>query len=531
LAGTILIKSPPSSKRLLLPRRALLRAAAGLAATLAAPAIIRSAAGQSRFAANPFSLGVASGYPTADGVVLWTRLAPDPLNGGGMPPEKVPVEWQIAADARMDMVVQRGIAIAEPESAHSVHIEVSGLDPGRWYWYRFRAGGEASAIARTRTAPAMGAALDSLRFAFASCQQYEHGYYTAYRHMAEEDLDLVVHLGDYIYELSWGGNLVRSHGTPECTTLADYRNRYALYKGDADLQAAHAAFPWLAIWDDHEVDNDYANDRSEQLDDPAAFLARRAAGYKAFYEHMPLPHRMAPDGPNMRIYERVGFGNLATFNLLDDRQYRSPQVCPREGRGGAAFVEHCPERLDPDLSLLGWQQEHWLTDGLARSTSRWNLIAQQTLMAQVDRRPGPGAVYWTDNWDGTPAARARLLNAIAEQRPSNPVVIGGDVHAFWVTDLKTDFDKAKAPIVATEFVGTSITSQAPAQERFEAMLPDNPHVRFVNSAHRGYVRMALTPDQCTADLRAVSTVRKPEAKIRTLASFVVENGRPGAVPA
>ncbi len=514
-----------------MPRRAVLRAAAGLAVAVAAPAVVRNAWGQLRFDANPFSLGVASGYPAADGVVLWTRLAPDPLNGGGMPPEKVPVEWQIATDARMEKVVQRGVAIADPGWAHSVHIEVSGLDPGRWYWYRFRAGAEVSTVGRTRTAPAMGAPLDRLRFAYASCQQYEHGYYTAYRHMAEEDIDLVVHLGDYIYEVTWGRNLVRSHNAPECATLADYRNRYALYKGDADLQSAHAAFPWLSIWDDHEVDNDYASDRSEQRDDPAAFLARRAAGYQAFYEHMPLPHRMAPDGPVMRIYDRAAFGNLASFNLLDDRQYRSHQVCPREGRGGANFVEHCPERTDPHLSLLGWQQERWLTDGLARSSARWNLIAQQTLMAQIDRRPGPGAVHWTDNWDGYPAARARLLDFIAERRIANPVVIGGDVHAFWVTDLKTDFDNAKAPAVATEFVGTSITSQAPAQERFEAMLPENPHIRFVNSAHRGYVRMTLTPERCTADLRTVSTVRKPDAKIRTLASFVVEDGKAGAVPA
>jgi alkaline phosphatase D len=514
-----------------LPRRAVLRAAAGFAATFAAPAVIRAAAGQMRFSANPFSLGVASGYPTADGVVLWTRLAPDPLHGGGMPAEKVHVEWQIAADQRMDKVVQRGIAIADPDTAHSVHIEVSGLEPGRWYWYRFRAGGEVSAVARTRTAPAMGSALDRLRFAFASCQQYEHGYYTAYRHMAEEDLDLVVHLGDYVYEVSWGRDHVRSHNAPECATLADYRNRYALYKSDADLQAAHAAFPWLAIWDDHEVDNDYANDRSEQLDEPAAFLARRAAGYKAFYEHMPLPHRMAPDGPHMRIYDRVGFGNLVTFNLLDDRQYRSHQACAREGRGGSAFVENCPERLAPDLSMLGLQQEGWLMEGLAQPSSRWNLIAQQTLMAQVDRKPGPGARFWTDNWDGYAASRARLLTFMAERRTSNPVVIGGDVHSFWVTDLKTDFDKVKAPAVATEFVTTSLTSQAPAQQRFEAMLPDNPHVRLIDSTHRGYVRMALTPNRCTADLRAVSTVRRRDSKIRTLASFAVEDGRAGAVKA
>jgi alkaline phosphatase D len=507
-------------------RRLLQTACAG--ALLAAPAV-RTAFGQARSPANPFTLGVASGYPTADGVVLWTRLAPSPLAGGGMPHEPVPVEWQVASDERMGRIVQRGVALAVPDFAHSVHVEVGGLEPGRWYWYRFRAMGEASAVGRTRTAPALGAALDRFSFAFASCQQYEQGFYTAYRHMAEEDLDLVVHLGDYIYELSWGRDHVRKHGAPECHTLADYRNRYALYKSDTDLQAAHAAFPWICTWDDHEVDNDYANDRSEEADAPEAFLARRAAGYRAFYEHMPLPARMRPDGPAMRIYERVGFGSLVQFSVLDDRQYRSPQVCPREGRGGSNTVDStCTARLDPALTLLGDEQERWLFDGLARSNARWNVIAQQTLMARLDRKAGAGELYWTDGWDGYPAARDRLLGFLAERRPSGPLVIGGDVHASWVADLKRDFADETSPTVATEFCGTSITSQSARQDVFDALLPENPHIRFVDSTYRGYTRMRLTSERCVADIRVVDTVAWRAAPVRTLASFAVENGKPGA---
>jgi alkaline phosphatase D len=500
--------------------------AAGSGMLLAAPAV-RAAFGQAR--SDPFTLGVASGYPTADGVVLWTRLAPDPLNGGGMRPQPVPVTWEIAADERMSRIVRSGEEVAEPVYAHSVHVEIGGLEPGHWYWYRFRAGGAASAIGRTRTAPPAGAPLDRFAFAFASCQQYEQGFYSAYRHMAQEDLDLVVHLGDYIYEVSWGRDLVRRHGAPECQSLSDYRNRYALYKSDADLQAAHAACPWVVTWDDHEVDNDYAGSRSEELVAPEIFLQRRAAAYQAYYEHMPLPHRMRPRGPAMRIFERVAFGDLVRFHVLDDRQYRSPQPCPREGRGGGGAADAlCAARLDPALTMLGARQEEWLRDGLAQSQARWNVIAQQTIMARVDRRPGPGTMYWTDFWDGYPVARRHLLDFIAARRPSNPLVIGGDVHGWWVTDLKTDFDRAASPVVATEFVGTSITSQAPAQERYDAMRAENPHVRFVESRHRGYTRMTLTGQRCTTDLRAVDSVQRPEAGIRTLASFAVESGRAGA---
>jgi len=495
--------------------------------------VLRRAWAQPRFASSPFTLGVASGYPLPNGVVLWTRLAPAPLQpGGGMSPDVIGVEWEVASDDKMAHVVQRGTAAATAEWAHSVHVEVEGLEPGRWYWYRFRAGGEVSAVGRTRTAPASTTALDRLRFAFASCQQYEQGYYGAYHRMLADDLDVMVFLGDYIYESSWGRDHVRKHGAPEPITLDDYRIRHALYKTDADLQAAHGACPWIVTWDDHEVSNDYADDRSEQNHPREWYLRRRAGAYKAYYEHMPLRRQMVPLGPEMRLYQRVAFGNLVQFHLVDDRQYRSHQPCVGPGRGGSAVVEDCAERLDPKLTMLGEIQERWLETGLDRSRARWNVIAQQTLMAQLDRKPGPGQQFWTDGWDGYPVARRRLLDYLGQRKPANPVVIGGDVHMFWVADLKPDFDAATSPVVATEVVGTSITSQnGRKQADIDALMGDNPHLRFGNVERRGYVRVELTPARMQIDLRAMRTVTQPRAPVDTLASFVVEDGRLGAVRA
>ena len=511
-------------------RREFVTGALALGTAHVAPSFVRRVSAQPRLPGPPFTLGVASGYPSPTGVVLWTRLAPSPLMpGGGMPPEVVPVEWEVATDDRMGRIVQRGIVGATPAFAHALHVEVENLEPGRWYWYRFRASGEASAVGRTRTAPTANGGSERLRLAFASCQQYEQGYFTAYRHMLADDLDLIVHLGDYIYESSWGQDHVRKHGAPEPHTLDDYRIRHALYKSDPDLRAAHAACPWLTTWDDHEVQNDYANDRSEHLDTPEWFLERRAAAYRAYYEHMPLRRHMVPFGPHMRLFTRVAFGRLVQFHLLDDRQYRSPQPCPAPGRGGANIVEDCEARLDPRLTMLGDAQERWLMAELDRSPARWNVIGQQTLMAQLDRKPGPGQQFWTDGWDGYPAARRRLLDYLGQRKPANPIVLGGDVHSFWVTDLKPDFDDPRSPVVATEFVGTSITSQfRRRQEDLEALLADNPHVRLGNGTRRGYVRVEITPQRLRADLRTVRSVTQPGAEADTLATFVVEDGRPGA---
>jgi alkaline phosphatase D len=471
---------------------------------------------------SPFGLGVASGYPTPAGVVLWTRLA------GAR--DAVPVRWEVAADENMKKIVSGGQAIADPTWAHSVHIEVRGLQPNRWYWYRFAAGGAQSPVGRTRTAPAPGARPERLSFAFASCQHWEQGYFSAYRHIVADQPDLVAFLGDYIYESAWGKDLVRSHGAPEPYTLADYRARYALYKSDPDLQAAHAACPWIVTWDDHEVDNDYADDRSEDGMDRASFLARRAAAYRAYYEHMPLPERMRPDGPRMRLYTQLGWGALARFYLLDCRQYRSWQACPRPGRRGGSNtvdIDACPQLASPGRTMLGRRQERWLDGALAESRAVWNIVSQSTLMAQLDQQPGPGRRAWTDGWDGYPAARNRLLANFSSGKVRNPIVIGGDVHSFNVAELKRDFDDPASPVVASEFVGTSITSQAWPQERLNELLPDSPHILYADSRFRGYTRVEVGAKAGRFDLRAMDSVQTRGAACRTLASFIVEDGRPG----
>jgi alkaline phosphatase D len=498
-------------------RRTFLRA---LAAATVSPALPASA--QPRFAADPFALGVASGYPHPEGMVLWTRLV-------GVDPVAIPVRWEIAATRSMRNIVAAGSTYADPQWAHSVRIEPQGLEPGRWYWYRFMAGDAVSPLGCTRTAPRADAAVDSLRFAFASCQQYEQGYFSVYRHIATDSPDLVAFLGDYIYESSWGKEHVRKHDAGEPYTLADYRARYALYKSDPDLQGAHAACPWIVTWDDHEVDNDYADNRPEDGMPQEAFLLRRAAAYRAFYEHMPLPERMKPAGPDLRLHTQLGWGTLGRFHLLDDRQYRTWQSCARRGRGGSntVDVEKCEHMADPKRSLLGPAQERWLEGALSGSRSRWNFLAQQTRMAQFDQKPGPGRRAWTDGWDGYPAARKRLLDFLAARKIANPVVLGGDVHQFNVADLKADFDDPASPVVASEFVGTSISSQGWPQERLEKFLPDNPHMKLVESRYRGYTRVEATENDLRVELRAVATVKERDAPCETLATFVVEDGHPG----
>ena len=478
------------------------------------------------FAAFPFSLGVASGYPTPDGVVLWTRLT------GILDPLAVPVRWELAADEAMKTIVMSGTTQAEPAWAHSVHVDVKGLAPERWYWYRFTAAGAESPIGRTRTAPLAAAPTPRLRFAFASCQQYEQGYFGAYRHIAADAPDLVAFLGDYIYESTWGKEHVRSHGSPEPYSLEDYRARYALYRSDPDLQAAHAACPWIVTWDDHEVDNDYADDRPEDGMERELFLARRAGAYRAYYEHMPLPPSMRPKGPDMRIHTHLDWGQLARFHILDTRQYRSWQACPRKGRRGGSNtidIEHCERLPVPGRSMLGRAQERWFEQSLGESRAAWNVVAQTTPMAQFDTKPGPGRRAWTDGWDGYPAARQRLLEKLGHS--SNPVVLGGDVHSFNVNQLKMDFDDPASPVIASEFVATSITSQSWSQERLDRYLPDNPHMLLADSRYRGYSRVELSPRRFHTDLRAMESVQRRDAPCGTLATFVVEDGRPGPVRA
>ncbi|MGH7962928.1 MAG: alkaline phosphatase D family protein [Candidatus Binatia bacterium] len=323
-----------------------------LTRTVTGLVVPRSAFAQSSLL-YPFTLGVASGDPLQDSVVLWTRLAPNPQEpGGGMSNQDVLVHWEVADDEQFRRVVREGEALAEPEDAHSVHVDVRGLSPARTYWYRFHAGGEMSSVGRTRTAPRRGAPLERFRFAFASCQDFEDGFYTAYQHLVQEEVDVVVFLGDYIYEDAPepGSGNVRDHtGAGEPVTLEGYRIRYALYRSDPLLQAAHAALPWIVTFDDHEVDNDWSADipQDPERQSRAQFLQRRAAAFKAYWEHMPLRPGLRPRGTDIQIYRRFTFGDLVEFNVLDTRQYRSVTEPCGYGTGPV-----CDAVLDPARTML-----------------------------------------------------------------------------------------------------------------------------------------------------------------------------------
>ncbi len=514
-------------------RRSLLAAlGAGAGSLLATQLPYASVRGQMRTIGYPFTLGVASGDPLPDGVVLWTRLAPNPLvedGSGGIGGDSVPVQWQVATDEGMRNVVQSGTVIATPQFAYSVHVEVSGLLPARVYHYRFTAVGAESPVGRTKTAPALGDRPDRLRFAFASCQHYEQGLYTAYQRMAGEDLDLVAFLGDYIYEGGvTPGNAPRKHNGPEIISLADYRNRYAQYKLDPHLQAAHAAFPWIVTPDDHEVENNYANDVPQDPAEMSAFLTRRAAAYQAYWEHLPLRASSLPMGPNAQFYRRLIFGDLADFSILDTRQYRSDQPC------GDGIKPLCTEALDPNGTMTGPQQESWLLYNLASSRARWNVIAQQTIMASLQTRNAGGMnVYGLDSWGGYPAARTRILSTLDAIGTANAVVITGDIHANFAADLKLNFDDPNSRTVGVEFVGTSISSGGTGSDAnpvFENARNQNPWVRYHNN-RRGYVRCDLSRDVWRADYRTVAFVNQPDAPAITAASWAVERGQPGLKPA
>ena len=511
-----------------LSRRTLLlssAAAAGVAGATTIWPLAATAAGSARpLRSDPFTLGVASGDPDADSFVLWTRLAPTPLaeDGlGGMPSRIVPVHWEVADDERFGKVVRRGTAIARPESAHTVHVELDHLLPGREYFYRFRAEGYLSPAGRTRTTPPRWATGGSLAMAFASCSQYEHGYFTAYRRLAEDEPDLILHLGDYQYEYQAGVYLIpggnpRDHQGPETVTLANYRQRHAQYKADPDLQAAHAVAPWAVVFDDHEIENNWADEVPEQPD--PNFLARRAAAFQAYYENMPLRRTSIPRGIDMQLYRRLSWGRLATFHLLDTRQFRSDQAC------GDGYKE-CADAADPARSITGAEQEKWLLDGFHRSNARWDVLGQQVFFGQRDNDAGPATVTSMDSWDGYLASRERITRGWVDAGVRNPVVLTGDVHAHWADELKLDYADPTSKTVGTELVCSSITSTGNGADVATGTHPWaawNPHLRFYNN-QRGYVRTRITADAMTVDFRVVPYVTAPGAPVHTRATFVIED--------
>jgi alkaline phosphatase D len=537
-------------------RQALTGAAVAAGALVVAGGPSVSAEPESAQTADPFLLGVASGDPLPDGVMLWTRLVRDPGVAASMGRRSVLVGWQVAEDERFHRVVREGIAIARPELAHSVHVDVRGLRPGHEYFYRFRttqqlplgslrsrdrasASSRLSPVGRTRTAPSPWASPDTLRLGMVSCQDFQNGYWPAYLGLAAEDVDVVLHLGDYIYEYDPHSRFPdRNHSTPatlgldQLRTLDDYRARHAQYKGDPALRAAHANSAWVPTWDDHEVENNYANlvdeidDVGPQRQTPEEFAAQRAAAYQAYYEHLPIRVAIRPGSSSVRIYRRFDFGRLARINVLDTRQYRTDQPGGFPGDLGP----EPPGAGNTAGTLTGAEQQHWLDDGLTGSHARWNVIAQQVMMART-RFPNPAQVPPTivnlDQWDGYQPARTRFLQFLADAKVPNPVVLAGDIHSTWINELRPNFDDPAAPPVAVEFVGTSVSSDFPVAfdapiKQFNPIL--NPHVKYFDGLKRGYLTCEVSRGTWRTDVRVVDTIDRRDAPTTTAASFVVEAG-------
>ena len=512
------------SRRRFLRTASLMGLAAFSAPLVATPGWI---AGKPRFISYPFTLGVASGDPIATGFVLWTRLAPDPFDTGATGAEPIPVSYQVAEDEGFNRVVQKGAVVAYPENAHAVHVDVNGLRPGREYFYRFRTGDEISPVGRARTLPAFMSAVDRYRFAFCSCQNFTEGYFKAYRDMVAQDVELIVHLGDYIYERSYDEPLRRAP-VREALDLPTYRAMHAAYKLDSDLQAAHAHTSWLFTWDDHEVDNDYAADQGENFENPVEFLKRRAAAYKAYYEHLPIRRAAAPIGADAVIFGRTHVGNLMEINMLDTRQYRTDQPCQTPEEGGWQLIDgKCEERFDPTRTILGEDQEKWLLSGMGRAGTKWNVMAQGMLFSKHDYKPGDGELIGSEYWDGYTVSREKVLSMFEKRQIANPIIIGGDVHANYVCDVKRDFDDPASKTVASEFVATSITSGNWYWQRNLPSIPENPHIKLYEGRYRGYTLVNVDDKAFTADLRNVGDVTVRDLEASTIKRFVVEDGVPG----
>ncbi|MFF7638817.1 alkaline phosphatase D family protein [Streptomyces canus] len=514
-------------------------AAAALAFSTDLPA--RGASGSreldaARIDSDPFTLGVASGDPLPGSVLLWTRLAPAPFEAdGGLPPQYVVVQWELASDESFSAPVRSGTAVAYPEYRHALRVDVDGLDPDRVYYYRFKTGTWLSETGRTRTAPATTAAAASLTYAAVSCQAYFDGYYTAHRHLSQDDVDVVLHLGDYLYEYavtSAGGHRAYTDRklpdlfNREAKTLEDYRLRYALYKSDPDLRAVHAAHPFVVTWDDHEVENNYAGAVSENDDPPEEFLLRRAAAYRAYWENQPLRAAQLPNGPDARLYRRLQWGTLAQFDVLDTRQYRADQVYADTTHSGG------PLQDESARTITGAAQESWLIDGWRASQALWNVMPQQVCFSQRKLDLTAAPKMSTDAWDGYRASRRRILDGAKAAGVENLVVMTGDLHAAYAFDIKDDFDDPASRTLGTEFTATSVASGRDGAQKpstWDTYLKANPHLKFYDG-RRGYVRVTLDRQKARADFRTVSAVTTPGAPVSTAASFVTEAGDPGLKP-
>ena len=532
--------TPPRNESQLTPASNTRRDILKWAALASAPVSFSLSMAQSPLRHNPFTLGVASGSPNHHSVVLWTRLMPDAASDNSQfAARDVSVKWEVADDESFKVNRRAGQVVALAALAHSVHLELDQLQSDRWYFYRFQIGDAQSTTGRTRTLPHPEAMVQKLRVAYASCQRWEHGYFSAYDHMCQENLDMVLFLGDYIYEYAGAANPVRLPKGGWVSSLDDYRERYALHKSEKGLQAMHAQCPWLVTWDDHEVSNDYAGlERGQSGNISFNFAAQRARAYQAFYEHMPIRASTLTksieglaQGAELRIYGQVPYGKLANIYLLDDRQYRDKQVCNKSDGYGSGFInpDQCEDWFNPKRSLLGLEQTKWLDQAFAnaqKDARPWNVVAQQTIFGRRDFRIGAGYTLWNDGWDGYSAARQQMTQSMQNNALKNPVLIGGDVHENWVGHVMADAYKDDSAKLGVEFCGAGITARSAGNSKLPARLAENPHFIFADSERKGYGVVEFTAKQIQTELRVVDDVRQPQTNIETLAKFEVEAGVP-----
>ena len=479
-----------------------------------------------------FDQGIASGLHSSTQVVLWARCAPELARGD------LDLRWEVSDDESFSQVVADGTVVAQPEADHTVKVLVGGLEPGRRYWYRFRHPREDSATGRTTTLPAAGSHVSSLRLAFASCQSYNAGFYTAWRDVAAADLDAVLFLGDYIYEsalVNLLGSARSGDALAEATTLEDYRRKYRTYKTDPDLRAAHEAHPFVPIWDDHEIVNDY--DRRIFSEDPA----RAAAAYRAWFEYQPV---WPTDGT--RIHRDLPWGDLGHIFMLDGRQYRDPHREDGLPFGPMPITTH---ETAPGRTMLGHHQRQWLLEGLSAASTRstWKVIGNPVMIAPLrvldldtpelreldPDLPEHAGLYTNssfDSWDGFVWERHEVLSHLERNSIANTVFVTGDYHSFWQSGLTPDFDDASSPVVANEFAVGAISSGGGAVN--ENLLfgsaehgPYQPGFNFVDGSHNGYGILEARPDEMVVTYFANDATSRTSTP-RPTARFGIEAGDP-----
>ena len=477
---------------------------------------------------TPFSLGVASGDPTAESAILWTRVAPSPF--AAPIDETIDVAWEVATDDAMRQVIASGVATARPELAHCIHVEATNLAPDRHYYYRFQALGGSSPIGRTRTLPSPGTRTDQFRIAMSSCMEYTQGYFTALRDLHTQQPNLVLHNGDYIYESSSGD--VRSYPIAwEATRLSDYRALYAQYRQDTDLREAHRQFPWIVIWDDHEVSNDFGPNHflPSRYNAPMSVSDHRKrvlVGRQAFLEHMPLRASLSlHDGSTPIMYRQDVVGDLLELNRLDVRSFRDTPVCIQDNE---LEFHRCPDIDNPARSMLGAAQEAWLMNSFGSSGSVWSCLAQTTMMAPFDREAGPAVVHEAESWDNYAANRTRFIEHLRSRDIRNPVSLGGNIHAFYAGTVSERAAHGNCPNPAmTEIVTTSVSAGGGGDGRYDDVhgrRDENPCVEFFENRHRGYTLLTFTQEELRAEFRIVDQTRTPDGTVESLRTLVVDDG-------